>query len=290
MIVFQKTKKYLCLVMCFVLLNLLVACKDNSESKTDETNRTNVNVDLKVAVDEFTADCIGEWVNGSKYDDAYEHTLYINEVTENKVAFKLEYYRLWGSDAVTADIQKNCSAIFTTSDGNEGYIYLSDNKISVVFTKSVTEWVNVETLTYERTNDINTESKNEQISGVHSNSINTNTYESSSSENKEEKEKCLLCSSKPKSGSQYCNSHACSKSGCPNQKEGTRYCNEHKCLSCDNERSRDSMYCTSHKCSWYSGCNNERVKNSQYCTEHKCANSSCIMKKESNSPYCVTHK
>ncbi len=96
---------------------------------------------------------------------------------------------------------------------------------------------------------------------------------------------CVKCGATCEINHSYCSSHECSYSHCllPT-KSGSNYCDSHACLLCKKVRSTGSAYCTAHVCS---NCNNASVGSSKFCAAHKCM--LCDKEAWSNG-YCSKHK
>lgn len=96
---------------------------------------------------------------------------------------------------------------------------------------------------------------------------------------------CVKCGEICELNHSYCGSHECSYTHCVlPRKSGSNYCDSHACLLCKKVRSSGSAYCTGHKCS---NCNNASVGSSKFCTAHKCA--LCDSEAWSNG-FCTKHK
>ena len=96
---------------------------------------------------------------------------------------------------------------------------------------------------------------------------------------------CVKCGASCELNHSYCKEHECSYSHCLMQtKSGSNYCDSHACLLCKKVRSSGSAYCTGHKCS---NCNNASVGSSKFCVAHKCM--LCDKEAWSNG-YCSKHE
>ncbi len=96
---------------------------------------------------------------------------------------------------------------------------------------------------------------------------------------------CVKCGAVCELNHSYCSNHECTYSHCVLPvKSGSSYCDSHACLLCKKVRCTGSAYCIAHTCS---NCNNASVGKSKFCSAHKCL----LCDKEAwSSGYCSKHE